>query len=240
MVCGILGRDEGDVFIEGQPLDSEPDRSQGRDRVRASGSRHLPGSQRPREPDVLRPAVRDGGLGAAQPRRRAARASSTSRTGPGSEPSHYSGGMKRRLNIAIGLLHRPRLLDPRRAHGRGRPAEPERDPGQRRGARGRGDGHPLHDPLHGGGGAALRPRRDHRRGPDHRRGHAAASSSPWSVGSTGSSLVATGDLTAGRSRRPRARPAFARRPPPTAGSTCSSSKHEPPAAAARGGLDTTA
>ncbi len=37
-------------------------------------------------------------------------ASSTSRTGPASEPSQYSGGMKRRLNIAIGLLHRPRLL----------------------------------------------------------------------------------------------------------------------------------
>ena len=25
----------------------------------------------------------------------------------------FSGGMKRRLNIGIGLLHRPKLLDPR-------------------------------------------------------------------------------------------------------------------------------
>ena len=71
----------------------------------------------------------------------------------------YSGGMKRRANMAAGLLHRPKLLvldeptvgvDPQSRNailetvGRAR----------HRGA--------LHDALHGGGGQAVRPHRHHR------------------------------------------------------------------------------
>ena len=74
----------------------------------------------------------------------------------------YSGGMKRRLNIGIGLLHRPRLLvldeptvgvDPQSRNAILESVE-------RLAAR--GDGRPLHDALHGGGRAALRPDRDRR------------------------------------------------------------------------------
>ncbi len=36
----------------------------------------------------------------------------------GDQTKQYSGGMKRRLNIGIGLLHQPKLLIPGRADGR--------------------------------------------------------------------------------------------------------------------------
>ena len=71
----------------------------------------------------------------------------------------YSGGMKRRANMAAGLLHRPKLLvldeptvgvDPQ-----SRNAILE-TVGQTRHRRA------LHDALHGGGGEAVRPHRHHR------------------------------------------------------------------------------
>ena len=75
----------------------------------------------------------------------------------------FSGGMKRRLNIGVGLLHRPRLLildeptvgvDPQ---SRNAILTSVADLGSG------GDGDPLHDPLHGRSRAPLRPDRDHRR-----------------------------------------------------------------------------
>ncbi len=71
----------------------------------------------------------------------------------------YSGGMKRRANMAAGLLHQPKLLvldeptvgvDPQ---SRNAILETVARSGDRR---------PLHHPLHGGSGQALRPHRDHR------------------------------------------------------------------------------
>ncbi len=85
--------------------------------------------------------------------------------------------MKRRLNIGIGLLHQPQLLvldeptvgvDPQSRNAI-LEAVDDAAPGRHV--------HPLHDPLHGGGRAALRPHRHHRRGPHPGRGHARAS---WS------------------------------------------------------------
>ena len=74
----------------------------------------------------------------------------------------YSGGMKRRLNLAAGLLHRPEVLildeptvgvDPQ---SRNHIFETVRD------AQAGRDDDRLHDALHGGGRGAVRPRRDHR------------------------------------------------------------------------------
>ncbi len=64
----------------------------------------------------------------------------------------YSGGMKRRLNIGLGLLHKPDLLildEPTVG------VDPQSRTRKRRTARGRRHGRSLYDPLHGGSGAPL-------------------------------------------------------------------------------------
>jgi ABC-2 type transport system ATP-binding protein len=109
MVCGILARDGGQVWIDG--LATRSGTTAGKDRIG-----YVP-QDLAIYPDLsalenLRFFGRLYGLGGADLGRRidevlevvdlADRA--RERT------EHYSGGMKRRLNIAIGLLHRPRLL----------------------------------------------------------------------------------------------------------------------------------
>ena len=85
----------------------------------------------------------------------------------------FSGGMKRRLNLGVALVHRPRLLlldeptvgvDPQ---SRNHIFEEVR----RLNARGR-DGR-LHQPLHGGGAGAVPPHRHHRPRPAGRLRHPA-------------------------------------------------------------------
>ena len=85
----------------------------------------------------------------------------------------YSGGMKRRLDLALALAHRPAHPLPRRADHRPRHPEPHRALGGGRAAGRRGRGHRLpHHPVPGGGRRARRPGRDHRPRQDRRRGHA--------------------------------------------------------------------
>ena len=87
----------------------------------------------------------------------------------------YSGGMKRRLDLALALVHRPRDPLPRRAHDRPRHPEPHRAVGRGRAPRRRRrrDGVPHHA-VPRGGRRARRPRRHHRPRPDRGRGHAGA------------------------------------------------------------------
>jgi ABC-2 type transport system ATP-binding protein len=109
MICGLLSRDAGDVVVDGRPLDTKATEAKGvigyvpqdlaiypdltaRENLRFFGrlyglrSGELDGRMR----EVLEIA---GLLDRADDR-----------------TAEYSGGMKRRLNIAIGLLHAPRLL----------------------------------------------------------------------------------------------------------------------------------
>ena len=90
----------------------------------------------------------------------------------------FSGGMKRRLNIAAGLLHHPQAAGPRRAHRRGRPPEPSRHLGTGPGIRPQRHGRPLHHALHGRGRTGVRQGRDHRPGSPHRRRYAARTRGP--------------------------------------------------------------
>jgi ABC-2 type transport system ATP-binding protein len=106
MIVGILTRDGGEVLIDGEPL-----------RVRTKGRIGYVPQELALYPDLtgrenLRFFARLYGLSGASAKERsdevlrlvglAERA--------GDQVKEYSGGMKRRLNIAAGLLHRPRLL----------------------------------------------------------------------------------------------------------------------------------
>ena len=109
MVCGILARDDGEVFVNGHPLDPGATRVKG-----AIG--YVP-QDLAIYPDMtarenLAFFARLYGMGGADLRTRVDEVLEiidlTDRAGERTDA--YSGGMKRRLNIGIGLLHRPSLL----------------------------------------------------------------------------------------------------------------------------------
>jgi ABC-2 type transport system ATP-binding protein len=109
MIAGILERDDGEVLVDGRPL--------GATSVQAkAGIGYVP-QELAVYPDLtglenLRFFARLYGISRAEVRKRAAEVLEiiglTDRAGD--QVKAYSGGMKRRLNIGIGLLHRPRLL----------------------------------------------------------------------------------------------------------------------------------
>src|ERR687895_2920507 len=109
MICGLLARDGGEVTVAGASLDRDPGR------VKAAIG-YVP-QDVALYPDLsglenLRFWGRMHGLGG---RDLAARVDATLEVvglteRAGDKVAAYSGGMQRRLNIAAGLLHRPRLL----------------------------------------------------------------------------------------------------------------------------------
>ena len=85
---------------------------------------------------------------------------------------HYSGGMRRRLDIAASIVVTPAADVPRRADHGPRPALAQPGLGDRPGAAGRRDDDPALHPVPGGGRPARRRDRGDRPRPGHRRGHA--------------------------------------------------------------------
>ncbi len=162
MVCGLLERRRGDGRGRGRAADDA-----GASRAKAAIG-YVP-QELAIYPDLsaARTCASSPGSTACRERRRAQRVDEVLEVVGLAErgddrATTYSGGMKRRLNIGIGLLHRPRLLvldeptvgvDPQ---SRNAILESVERLAPRR------DGRPLHDPLHGGGRAPLRPDRDHR------------------------------------------------------------------------------
>jgi ABC-2 type transport system ATP-binding protein len=109
MICGILARDEGSVVVDGRPLDVGT--------TEAKAAIGLVPQDLAIYPDLtarenLAFFGRLYGLGGRDLNARIdevlAVVDLADRAKERTE--HYSGGMKRRLNIAVGLLHRPRLL----------------------------------------------------------------------------------------------------------------------------------
>ena len=109
MICGLLRRDGGEVFVAGRPVDVGATDAKAAigyvpqdlaiypDLTARENLRFFGGLQRLRGPDLNRRV--DEVLELTDLRERA-----------GDRTDTFSGGMKRRLNIGIGLLHRPRLL----------------------------------------------------------------------------------------------------------------------------------
>jgi ABC-2 type transport system ATP-binding protein len=109
MVCGLLERDEGDVRLDGQPIDVGAVAAK-------AGLGYVP-QELAIYPDLtarenLRFFGRLYGMsGRALTARMDEVLELTGLTDRANERTdHFSGGMQRRLNIGIGLLHRPRLL----------------------------------------------------------------------------------------------------------------------------------
>ncbi len=71
----------------------------------------------------------------------------------------YSGGMKRRVNIGVGLLHRPQLVFMDEPTVGNRSAKPPQHPGRGKNAQPAGHDRPLHDALHGRSTGTLESRR---------------------------------------------------------------------------------
>jgi len=109
MVCGILARDEGEVFVNSQALDPGATRVKGAIGYVPQDLAIYP-DMTARENLVF--FARLYGMGGAELRTRVDEVLEiidlADRADDRTEA--YSGGMKRRLNIGIGLLHRPSLL----------------------------------------------------------------------------------------------------------------------------------
>ncbi|MBE0429022.1 MAG: ABC transporter ATP-binding protein [Thermoleophilia bacterium] len=109
MIAGLLERDRGEVFVDGMPMTTRS--------VRAKKAIGYVPQELAVYPDLtarenLRFFARLYGMQATDVKRRAEEVLEIIGLGDraGSRVKEYSGGMKRRLNIGIGLLHRPRLL----------------------------------------------------------------------------------------------------------------------------------
>jgi len=109
MIAGLLDRDDGEVTVDGQPMSPQA--------VRAKAAIGYVPQELALYPDLsarenLMFFARLYGMSTADAKRRCAAVLEV--TGltdrAGDQTKKYSGGMKRRLNIGIGLLHRPKLL----------------------------------------------------------------------------------------------------------------------------------
>jgi len=109
MITGLLERDAGDVTVAGAPLTTHS--------VRAKSALGYVPQDLAIYPDLsgrenLMFFARLYGMPTAEARRRSDEVLALTGLADraGDQTKQYSGGMKRRLNIGIGLLHRPRLL----------------------------------------------------------------------------------------------------------------------------------
>jgi linearmycin/streptolysin S transport system ATP-binding protein len=109
MIAGLLDRDDGEVTVDGRPMSPQA--------VRAKAAIGYVPQDLAIYPDLsarenLMFFARLYGMSTAGARRRCEEVLEV--TGltdrAGDQTKKYSGGMKRRLNIGIGLLHRPKLL----------------------------------------------------------------------------------------------------------------------------------
>jgi ABC-2 type transport system ATP-binding protein len=109
MIAGLLERDGGTVTVAGEPMTTRS--------VQAKNTLGYVPQDLAIYPDLsgrenLMFFARLYGMSTAEARRRSAEVLALTGLADraGDQAKHYSGGMKRRLNIGIGLLHRPKLL----------------------------------------------------------------------------------------------------------------------------------
>jgi ABC-2 type transport system ATP-binding protein len=109
MIAGLLERDDGEVVIAGEPMTTHS--------IRAKSAIGYVPQDLAIYPDLsarenLVFFARLYGMSTSQARRRSAEVLEVTGLADraGDQTKTYSGGMKRRLNVGIGLLHKPKLL----------------------------------------------------------------------------------------------------------------------------------
>jgi ABC-2 type transport system ATP-binding protein len=109
MIAGLLERDDGEVVIAGEPMTTHS--------IRAKGAIGYVPQDLAIYPDLsarenLLFFARLYGMSTSQARRASAEVLEVTGLADraGDQTRTYSGGMKRRLNVGIGLLHKPKLL----------------------------------------------------------------------------------------------------------------------------------
>ena len=168
----------GDATVAGADLPAPAGAVRRADRLRAAGRLDRSGRDRSRRARPPGAALRHGRSRREGACRRRPRRSSTSRPPPTGRLGTYSGGMKRRLDVGLGIVHRPAVLfldepttglDPQ---ARARMWDEIRELREQR------DDRLPDDPLPRGGRRAGRPPRDHRPRPDRCRGHVRRAEAP--------------------------------------------------------------
>ena len=162
----------GEATVAGVDLRRQPGRGAPAHRVRRAGRQHLGRVDRPRGARAARADVRAEQGRGAMPRAERALAAFQLTEYADRRCKTYSGGQRRRVDIALGIIHRAEGRLPGRTDHRARPAEPGPHVGRDPPAARRGHDRVHHHALPGRGRRALRPGRHHRPRPDRRRGHA--------------------------------------------------------------------
>ena len=163
------------------------------------GGRREP--DRAREPGDGRPALPPGPRATRASERTSCSSASTSPTRPRRLAKTYSGGMRRRLDLAAALVARPPVHLPRRADDRARPAQPAVAVGDDRGARRRRDDRAADDAVPRRGRPPRRPDRGDRPRPGDRRGHVGRAEGPRRRRAARGDALATAPRPRPRSRR---------------------------------------
>ena len=111
MIAGLLEHDGGEVLVDGEAMTTHSTNAKSAlGYVPQDLADLLPTSPRKRSVSIF---ARLYGMGTAEAKQRSKEVLDViglSGARAGDQTKTYSGGMKRRLNVGIGLLHRPRLL----------------------------------------------------------------------------------------------------------------------------------
>ena len=110
MLATLITPTAGEATVAGADLRRAAAAGPPADRLRPAGRLDRPGRDRPRRARPPGPALRHERAPTRRPARPRSSPRSTSRPPPTAPTGTYSGGMRRRLDVGLGIVHRPQVL----------------------------------------------------------------------------------------------------------------------------------